>query len=31
VEIYTKQHEDREISNAIRFSYAGSHTYLALV
>lgn len=31
VEIFTKQHEDRVINNPIRFSYAGSHTYLALL
>jgi hypothetical protein len=31
VEIFTKQHEDREINNPIRFTYAGSHTYLALL
>lgn len=31
VEIFTKTHEDREIENPIRFFYAGSHTYLALL
>lgn len=31
VGIFTKQHEDRVIDNPIRFTYAGSHTYLALL